>query len=244
MKIKVTCFTVALCITLSGFKAWAQENPATDPILKFKNCYEIGLSFNETRVNTNYTQFETNNGIYNFQKNHYLPGMDGSFNYSWLFKSKESNDIWMLKSGIHLLSRSANVTDPSGVYKRLNTGYIQIPVMFGFRSPLQYNTIKKNLFRAIEIHAGFYAATPIMQKMDDPNNLDASAASLNANYLKFGFMGDITFTALDSKGHGHKFGLRASNDFNSIVKFKETPHQLYPYYYTIGLFYNITNRYQ
>jgi hypothetical protein len=244
MKIRNTSAAIFFCLIMTGFSALAQENAMTDPILKFKNGYEIGLSANGTRVNTNYTHFETTHGLYDFKKNHYLPGMDATFNYSWLFKSKDESDIWIIKSGVNLVNRSADVTNALGATQRLSTGYLQIPIIFGFRSPLQYNTIKNNLFRAFEIHAGFYAATPIMQKLDDPNNIDAAAQSLNANYLKFGFMGDITFTALDSKGHGHKFGIRVSNDFNSIVKFKDTPNQLYPYYYSLGMFYNITNRYR
>lgn len=236
--------TIILGLTLAICQLKAQEITQTDPLSNFKNFYEIGIFVGGTRVNTNHTHFNTTNGYYDFNKNNYLPVIDASFNYGWLIKDKESNGIWTLKTGINLLSRNANLTDSIGANLRLNTGYLQIPIQFGFRSPLKYNTVKNNLYRAFEFNAGVYAATPIMQKLDNPDNVDAGSQALPTNYFKFGIIGEVVFTALDSKGHGHKFGIRVSNDFATIVKIKETPNELYPYYYTIGLFYNITNRYK
>jgi flagellar hook protein FlgE len=233
-----------LVLSLTAFNVIAQENLPTDPLLNFKKFYEIGLSVNGTRVNTNHTEFNTSNGQFKFEKNNYLPNIDGSFNYGWLFKDKENSSVWSLKTGINIVNRNANLTDSVNSNLRLYTGYLQLPILFGFRSPLRYNTVKNNFYRAFEINAGVYAATPLMQKLDNPDNLDASGENLPSNYIKIGIIGEIVFTALDSKGHGHKFGIRASNDFPTILKLKETPNELYPYYYTIGLFYNITNIYK
>jgi hypothetical protein len=244
MKKKNKTLTIILGFSLTAFNVTAQENLQTDPLLNYKNFYEIGLSVNGTRVNTNHTVFNTSKGQYNFQKNNYLPTIDASFNYGWLFKDKENNSIWTLKTGINMLSRTANLTDSVGSNLRLYTGYLQIPIQFGFRSPLKYNTVKNNFYRAIEINAGVYAATPITQKLDNPDNLDAGGKTLPTNYFKFGFIGEVVFTALDSKGHGHKFGIKVSNDFPTILKVKETPNELYPYYSTIGIFYNIMNIYK
>jgi hypothetical protein len=244
MKNKNKTWTIIFGLSLTAFRVTAQENLPTDPLLNFENFYEIGFSANGTRVNTNHTVFKTSDGQYNFQKNNYLPTIDASFNYGWLFKDKTNSSIWTLKTGVNLLSRNANLFDSLGSHLRLNTGYLQIPIQFGFRSPIKYNTVKNNLYRAFEFNAGVYAATPIMQKLNSPDNLDADSQTLPTNYFKFGFMGEILFTALDSKGHGHKFGIRVSNDFPTILKIKETPNELYPYYNTIGLFYNISNRYK
>lgn len=237
-------WTVIFGLSVMALSLTAQENVQTDPILNFKNFYEIGISANATRVNTNHTVFNTSDGQYHFQKNNYLPTIDASFNYGWLFKDKENNFIWTLKTGVNLLSRNANLTDSVGTSLRLNTGYLQIPLQFGFRSPLKYNTVKNNFYRAIEVNAGVYAATPITQKLDNPDNIDAVGKNLPTNYFKFGLIGEVVFTALDSKGHGHKFGIRASNDFPTLLKVKDTPSELYPYYYTIGVFYNLTNIYK
>jgi hypothetical protein len=236
--------TIIFGFYLSAFYATAQENLLSDPLLNFKNFYEIGISVNATRVNTNHTAFNTSNGEYNFLKNNYLITSDASFNYGWLFQEKESKLISTLKTGVNILSRNADLTDSTGTNLRLGTVYLQIPVQFGFRSPLKYNTVKNNLYRALECNAGFYTATPIMQKLDHSDNLDARGKSLPTNYFKFGFIGEIVFTALDNKGNGHKFGLRVSTDYTTILKIKDTPNQLYPYHYSIGLFYNILNRYK
>jgi hypothetical protein len=239
--------TIIFGLLLLAFNLNAQDNLTADPLLNFKNFFEIGLSANGTRVNTNHTVFNSSNGKYQFQKNNFLPTIDASFNYGWLFKDKGSS-IWTLKTGINLLSRNANLTYESPILGnqelRLTTGYLQIPIQFGFRSPLKYNTFKNNFYRAIEFNAGVYAATPITQKLDSPDNLDAGGKTLPTNYFKFGLIGEVVFTALDSKGHGHKFGIKVSNDFPIIFKVKETPSGLYPYYYTVGLFYNITNLYK
>ena len=244
MKKKNKTWNFLLGISLIAFSTSAQENLLTDPILNFKNFSEIGISVNGTRVNTNHTVFNTSNGQFNFEKNNYLPTFDASFNYGWLYKDKKTSTIWTLKTGINILSRNANLVDSLGSNLRLYTGYIQIPIQFGFRSPLKYNTVKNNLYRAFEFNAGVYAAMPTMQKLDSPDNLDASSQVLPLNYFKFGFIGEILFTALDSKGQGHKFGIRVANDFPILMIMQETQNELYPYYSTIGLFYNIMNKYR
>jgi len=222
----------------------AQESMPVDPILKFKNFYEIGLGINATRVNTNHTEFNTSRGPYNFQKNSYLPNLDASLNYGWLFHQEDGSTTWTLKTGLNVLSRSADLTNSEGANLRLYTSYMQIPIQIGFRSPLKYNTFKNNLYRAFEFNAGVYVALPSLQKLDDPNNVDTRAATIPPNYLKFGLISEVLFTALDSKGHGHKFGIRVSSDFTAMAKFADTPNELYPYYYSIGIFYNIMNKYK
>lgn len=244
MRKKNIVFAFMLGLFLPAYNTTAQETFTTDPLLKFKHFYEIGISANATRVNTNHTVFNTPSGQYNFQKNNFLPGIDGNINFGWLFKDKESNLIWTLKTGVNILGRSADLTDANGASLRLTTSYLQIPLQLGFRFPMRYNTVKNDLYRAIEVNAGVYAAMPTMQKLDHPDNIDSRTSSLPLNYLKFGFIGEIVFTALNSQGHGHRFGMRATNDFAAIAKFKETPNQLYPYYVTVGFFYNLSNNYK
>lgn len=215
--------------------------------MNFKNFYEVGISINGTRVNTNYTQFNTSNGSFNFKKNNYIPSTSGSIHYGWLLKLKideETSTLFTIKTGLDIINKNANLLDSIGNDLRLSTSYVQIPMLFGFRMPLEYRTVKNNLFRAIELNAGVYVASPIFQKLDHPDNLDSELKSLEFNYFRFGFLGEIVFTALNNKGQGHKFGIRASNDFTDILKVKKTETELYPYYYTIALFYNILNNYK
>lgn len=220
----------------------AQDNVSTDPLLQYRNFYEIGISINGTRVNTDYTQFNTSTGVYNFNKNKYLPAIEATFNYGWLFSEKKGNTIWTIKTGGNLLSRAANLVDSAGHDLRLSTGYLQVPVQFGFHKPLKYNTVRNNLFRAIELNAGVYSATPFIQKLDYSDNLDSDGKALAFNYFRFGLLGEIIISALNQQGYGHKFGIRASYDFPYILKIKETENELYPYYLTIGFFYNLANK--
>jgi hypothetical protein len=242
MKTKTFIFTIVI-FTIGMTSLKGQETIINDPLLQFTNFYEIGLSINSTRVNTKFTNFETLNGKYNFEKGNYIPTLDGLINYGWIIKAK-NDGIMTLKTGINLTSRGGNVVDSIGESLRYSEGFIQIPVIFGIRVAKNFNTVKNNLFRATEYNFGFYTSVPYYEKLDYKNNLDSDGTSSIGNYLRFGAIAEIVFSALNNKGYGHKFGIRASIDFNTIVKFKDTKYELFPYYNTIGIFYNIMNEHK
>jgi hypothetical protein len=237
LKFLATTFFLVAMTTLKG-----QDTLTKDPLLQFKSFCEIAVSINQTRVNTNYTTFATKNGIYNFEKGNETPTIDGIFNYGWIFKSNE-HEIYTLKTGLNVVSRGAKLTDSIGANLLFSEGFLQVPLQFGVRFPKRFNTIKNNLYRAFELNVGFYIAIPYFEKLDQKNNLDANVISSFGNYCRYGFVTEITYSALSAKGYGHKLGLRASIDFESITKFKETKYELYPFYSTIGIFYNFFNKY-
>lgn len=164
------CWIVYL---IPPFLLKAQENIPLDPILKFKNFYENGIALNLSRTNPYHSAFNTPYGNLTLKSNSSTQTYDFRFNYGWLFKYKEPNEISLkiLKTGINLLSRNAELSDSLDANFSLNTHYIQIPLQFGYRRPLKYNTIKNNLYRAIEYNIGFYAATPIYQSLINIDNL-------------------------------------------------------------------------
>ncbi|MDD3723640.1 MAG: hypothetical protein PHW92_14355 [Lutibacter sp.] len=227
-----------VAIAITSIKG--QDTIVKDPLLQFKNFYEFSISVNGTRVNTNHIYFNTNNETYNFDKGNYIPTLDGLINYGWIFKDNKDG-IMTLKTGINLTSRGGNVVNRIGEEMKYQEGFIQIPVIFGIRMAKNFNTVKNNLFRATEYNFGLYTSLPYYEKLDYKNNLDSDGTLSFGNYLRFGGTAEIVFSALNNKGHGHKFGIRASIDFNTIIKFKNTKYELYPYYNTIGLFYNILN---
>ncbi len=243
MKNQVQAMLAVAVIFLSIASGYAQEAATKDPILKYSRLYEVNFTTSMVRVNTKHTVFNTDNGTFSFVKNNYLPAFEGGFNHSWLFTDSQE-DIWSLKTGIQLMNRNANLTDSLGTGLRLSTGYIQIPVLFGMRMPLQHHRVRDGYFRAIELHVGPYVSTPFFQKLDDENNIDQEGDLTAFNYLRFGFVSEITFTSLNERGNGHKFGIRSSVDFSEMAVFKDTETQLYPYYYSIGIFYNFTNLYR
>ena len=241
MKTKIEIFTtVILLVAMTSIKG--QDTLTKDPLLQFKSFYEVTLAVNQTKINTNYTTFNTKNGIYNFEKDSQIPTFDGIINYGWIFKSNE-NDIYTLKTGLNIVSRGAKLTDSIGTNLMYTEGFLQIPLQFGVRLPKKFNTIKNNLYKAYDINIGVYVAIPYFEKLDHKNNVDADGISSFGNYCRFGFVSEISYSALSAKGYGHKLGLRVSIDFKSITKFKETKFELYPEYNTIGIFYNILNKY-
>jgi hypothetical protein len=232
--------TIILLVAMLSVKA--QDTLSQDPLLQFKTFFEVALAVNQTRVNTNYTTFTTKNGIYSFEKGSLTPTVDGMINYGWIFKTRE-NEIYTLKTGLNLTSRAAELTDSIGSNLMFTEGFLQVPLQFGIRLPKRFNTVKNNLYRAFELNIGVYIAIPYFELLDQKNNLDAASASGFGNYCRYGFVSEISYSALSKKGFGHKIGLRASIDFKSIAKFKDTKYGLYPYYNTIGIFYNILNKY-
>src|SRR5690554_1259648 len=238
---KTITFCLVFLLTIS--QLFAQEDNLVDPIAKYKSFYELGGSIGLTRVNTEHTHFNTAKGDYEFRKNNYLPSSTGSINFGWLFNSEESNTIFAIKTGINISTKSASLLDSDGNKLQLTTSYLQLPFLVGFREPIRYSKNENRFFHALEYHIGVYAATPFFQKLDNRNNVDASGKGLAANNLRFGIMAEVAFTAFDNKGHGHKFGFRMMHDFAKLHKFKKTPSQLYPYYGSLGLFYNIYNDY-
>lgn len=235
--------TLLLGLSLALGQLIAQEDKAIDPLRNFKTFYELGATIEGTRVNTEYTHFSTSNGDYDFRKNNYLPTLSANINFGWLINDKENNTIWTIKTGINVNDKAANLLDSSGNKLQLTTSYVQVPLMIGFRQPIQYAKNDSHFFHAYEVNFGAYAATPLYQKLDNKNNIDAEGKTLSANYLKFGLIWEIAFSAFDKKGHGHKFGLRVTQEFTKVHKFKKTPSELYPFYTTVGIFYNIINDY-
>jgi hypothetical protein len=229
-------------MTLSTSTSNAQDT-IQDPLRKFDMFFENSLSINATRINTNHTEFSTSNGDYTFKKNDYRPTFDFNVNFGWLLNKKDIHGISSIKTGYNFTTRSADLLDPDGNELRLTTNYLMIPVQYSIRQPIKFNTVKNNLYRAIEYSAGFYVSSPFYQKLDHKNNIDSEGKYTWFNYLKFGFVAEVAYTAFNEDGNGHKFGIRCSRDFTSITKFSDTENELYPYYLNIGVFYNISNDY-
>lgn len=231
-----------LIVILTSIYSNAQDT-IQDPLLKFDRFGEMSLAFNATRVNTNNTEFSTSNGDYTFKKNDFLPSVDFNVNFGWLLNKNGIHGISSIKTGLNFTTRSADLLDQNGNSLRLSTNYLVLPVQYSIRKPLTFNTVKNNLFRAMEYSAGFYVSSPFYQKLDHPDNIDSQGNYTWFNYLKFGFIAEVAFTSLNEDGNGHKFGFRVSSDFTSITRFSDTENELYPYFVNIGVFYNISNDY-
>lgn len=244
MKQQKGTLVIILALILGSLQLKAQQITPTDPLLKFKRFTEVGLVISGSRVNTNYTQFKTPKGVFNFEKNTYLPAIDAHFNYGRLLKNKDGNTIRTFKTGLNLTSRKANLLDSDSTMWRHSTTFLQIPFQYGLRFPQRFNTVKNDLYRSFEINFGFYLSIPMFEKLDHPDNVDSGGDFILLSNLRVGFISELVYTALDSKGHGHKFGIRTGIDFIHINEIIDTPSKLYPVYSTIGVFYNIANRYR
>ena len=229
-------------VLLFNLALQAQDTLTKDPLLKFSKFYEVNLATSLTRVNTNHTVFNTDNGTYTFMKNNYTPALEGGLMFGMVLSDKD-DDVWMIKTGMQFLTRNANLIDTNRNDLQLSTGYLQIPILAGIRLPLQHHKERNGYYRAVDVYVGPYMSAPMFQKLDSKDNVDSEMEAEFFSYLRFGFMSEIMFTSLNQRGNGHKFGIRASSDFTYVHEFKETDTQLYPYYYSIGVFYNLINLY-
>lgn len=236
-------FLLILLFSTSQSKISAQEKTISDPLLQYNRFFEIGLLASANRTNTNFSEFSNSDGVYVFKKNQYLPSLDINLNCGWLIKDSEYTGLWTIKSGCNYVNRSATLLNGSSENLRLKTGYLQIPIHVGYRSPIKYNTFKNNMFRAFEVNVGLFMAFPLHEKLDHPDNLDSKGSEITFSYIKAGYFAELVLSSLNDFGKGHKFGIRISNEFTGIGKILGTSNELYPFYRSIGIFYNPHNKY-
>ena len=214
-----------------------------DPLREYSALFQNSLGVNLTRINTNFNTFDVNEETYTFLKNDYLLTPEYRAVLGFLFHKPERRDIYMLRTGFNFGVQRANLIDPQGDDLRLTTNYLSIPVDFQIRHPLTYKPLKNDNFRAVNYGFGTYLAAPIYQKLDRPENIDASGEMTFFNYLRFGLNAEISFSTFNDKGHGHQFGIRTSTDFANILELGGTDNKLYPFFSNVGVFYNLSNSY-
>ena len=220
----------------------AQDQLTNDPLKEYNSFFENSFTLNMTRVNTNHTSFNVSGETFTFRKNDYLLTPEFRFNLGWLFHKPESKEIYRLRTGFNANIQRANLFDSDGNDLRLTSNYIIFPVDFSIRKPLTFRTVKDDLFRSVTYGLGGYFAAPFYQRLDHPDNIDAPGEII-FNYLRFGLSAEISLSALNEEGKGHKFGIRTSSDFTNLIIFGDTDNELYPYYINLGVFYNFSNDY-
>ncbi|MCX6351758.1 MAG: hypothetical protein NTX03_07840 [Bacteroidetes bacterium] len=239
MNLKQIIILLAALLINCGLHA-QQDSTIKDPILKFRISTEYPWGVNFTRIDTRYAT----QGKYELEKGKWLPGVEGGMMYSVRPKSKETKSIFSFKFGWLISSYNTDLTDANGKQMRFRQSFYKIPIMYGFRMPLNYNTVKNGFYRAIQLHVGVYGSSNIGESLGDKRDIDVGFNKDIFNTLHSGFITEISFTAFNQRGHGHLLGLRTSADFTKPILFKKNQNEIYPVYYSIGLFYNILNSYK
>ena len=54
------------------------------------------------------------------------------------------------------------------------------------------------------------------------------------DYLRWGYIVEYVYSALDKNGYGHSLGLRIITDANSVIKFNKEKFGIYPTYISTG----------
>ena len=162
--------------------------------------------------------------------------MEWFTNFGWKL-NKKHGVVDIIKLGIGITSRSANLIDTSGFDLRFKETYLQIPLHLGTSLPLK---VKNGRSHSIEAIVGIYAATPISNRLDLKENVDSRYSNdCFGKFIRYGESVELAYTSFVKKNHGIKFGLRVSSDFHSITKLSNTKYQIYPYYISYAFFMSI-----
>lgn len=224
---------IIILLLVSYYAITFAQDTLMDPYHNIKRFTTFDLGISATRINTNNSVFDN----YTLIKGKYYPTFNGAIYWNSIHVCKNKKDVFIFKSGILMNSRYTDLTDTIGNDYRFSEGLINIPLLLGYRLPLNHNFISKDLYKVVDINLGAYIGLPYFEKLDLKENIDAPVDG-GGNYLKYGLIAEVVYSKLNKKGFGHRIGLRTMIDFKGRFDLTDTKYGIYPSYISVGLFYN------
>lgn len=210
------------------------QDTLTDPYITIKNftTFEEGIA-------TTYTDGNNNKfGDYNLVKGEY----NTTFNFGIFYKRTNIfNDpefLFNIKTGLFFNNNYVNVSDSIGKIYTFNEINLTIPLMIGVRYPINYNRPQDRFFKAVNMNFGGFISLPMFPSLVEKGNAINKNDNITSDYIKFGLIAEIVFTALNKEGKGHTVGIRTITDLGSIITFDKQKYGIHPTYISLGLFYN------
>lgn len=192
--------------------------------------WEIGLA--STYIDSRNIEF----GQYTLKKGKYYPTYNFGFFYTKTNLFNEQH--FLLKSGIMFNSNYTDLTDSLDNELRFSETNLTIPILIGMRLPVQYNAPGDKFYKVVHLNVGCYVSFPFGPALYESGDTWVRSDEFFSDYIKFGLMTEIEFTALNKEGKGHRFGLRTMMDFQDVIKFDDK-YGIRPVYASVGVFYNI-----
>jgi len=147
--------------------------------------------------------------------------------------------IFNLKVGLLVNSNYTDLSDSLGIQYQFSEINLSVPIMIGTRIPVNYNTLQDKFYKAVDLNIGGYVSLPMFPNLYQKGEEYNPADEIMSDYIKYGLIAEIIYTATNKEGKGHRFGLRTYFDFRSVTKLKDKVYEITPAYTTLSLFYVI-----
>lgn len=120
---------------------------------------------------------------------------------------------------------------------------ITLPFVLGIRSPIKYNTIKNGFYRVVDLRFGATFGISAFNSSRSTASVSRSFDFVPFHLVRLGWRTDVGLSFLNMNGHGHRFGFQVNADLTSM-RFINISNSKLPFYYSLGLNYNIINSYK
>ncbi len=166
-----------------------------------------------------------------------------TFNFGLYFNStnilNDSKFIFNFKTGLLLNSNYTDLTDTNGTQFQFSEINLSLPLMIGTRIPVNYNSLTDKFYKAVDLNIGGYISLPMFPNLYQINTEYSPTEEFMSDYIKYGLIAEIIYTATNKEGKGHRFGLRTLFDFRTVTKLKDEIYGITPAYSTLSIFYVI-----
>ena len=218
------------------------ENLIQDPYLNMKPFNTIDAAISYQNINSNNLKF----GDYTLKKGKYYPSSSiGMYiHFPDLFRInnffEKGKAIANIKTGFLMDFTSTDLVDTELNELSFSQTTMSIPLIFSYRMPLNHGNEKGNkYYKAFSINLGTFIGIPIFNRLYSKGDITpVYGESKMGDYLRWGFITEFVYSALNKDGYGHRFGLRMIIDANNVIKFNNEKHGIYPTYISTGIFYN------
>lgn len=226
--------TFLLAFVISICQYTQAQDTLIDPYASIKSftTWELGLA--ATTIDGRSDEF----GQYTLKTGKYYPTFNMGFFYTRANLLNEDDFFLNYKLGLLLNSNYTDLTDSLDNELRFTESNLTIPFMIGIRLPVQYNSPDDKFYKAVNMNIGAYVSFPFGPTLAEPGDRWAKSDDFFGDYIKFGLIAEIEFTALNAKGKGHRFGFRTMTDFRDVIKLDEQSG-IRPAYVSMGVYYNI-----
>lgn len=217
-----------LSLIVLSFASYSQDT-LIDPYSNNRMFLTIDLGVSSNIANDKNTQFGE---YYLTEKNQYT-----ALNFGILYTKPNlfNTPDFLFKTGLLLTNNNTKLTDSIGTDLTFSELNFAIPVMIGVRTAINYNRQQDRFYKAVNMNIGGYVSFPTLQYLSN-DKYDKTFG----NYLKFGLIAEIVFTAVNKHGYGHRLGIRVISDFENILEFNKSENEITPTFVTTSLFYVIS----
>lgn len=228
-----------------------KSNLLEDPYLSLKPFNTIDASVAYQYVNSNNISF----GDYTLKRGKYYPSasMAAYIHIPNLFQMKnpygKGKAIGNLKTGFLMDFTSTDLyyeqKNEIGLYDKKEMTFSQvsvsIPLIYSHRMPINHGNEKGNkYYKAINVNFGLYLGVPVSNRLYEKGDITPENGEIGfGDYLRWGSIIELEYSALNKEGYGHRFGLRMITDFSSVIKFNKEKYGIYPTYVSAGIYYNM-----